>query len=975
MSQGEGQINKNQGLKLGDIKNHKGEYKRSTMKNRFTKILGVVLTLAVLASMLVVSTPASAGYEAFSRDSQLSLIPGMITTGSIVDMAVTANGSTAYATTTDNNSIWKTTDGGHNWAQLTSFAGGNATKISVASDSADYVAVIADTNEMWVTLNGGVTWGQTSKPTFDTVAYDVAVGPVSGSGHLMAVGTDTNTWVYGPLVGDVFGSYSWTNVTTSGNVTAGATLAVQFSPGYASDYTLVTVSADGNNARLNVYNVLYGKWNADYAYYGASNGGALLSTGLSVAATNADIALPGTYSGFDALRTAYVSLNNFGIFRNTTAILGTTALPVPVYSIVLNAGADKLSAGLVGSNMVYSAASPSGQIVTFTASSPLKSPGGTGNVSVDYFGAYLGAGTQGNESAFALSSSGSTFNDVALIKTAIAITDFAVNSEASKFYMVSYNVGTGTTSIWRKTTAWERVYRVTGTNWIIRPTLGSFDVLFLAQVGAQNFWYSNDAGETTWQIKVGPFNTTVTDLQAESPSIIYVLNAAGAVAKSTDGAVTWPTSLTAVGAGGSMQLLSAGNLIIAGPGGVAYTTDASVTWTSAATVPGLAFACKYAIADKLTSGGIIFAASATEIKKFTIGTSVAFSTTALVNDTAITGIAQKNGVTYAMGAANLYRSPISSFAWGSVATSVSLYDVKAGGTNIYSRSADALYVYTEVFAAAGPAAVAPADNFIVPMNQETGNANQVVFQWTPIANSPLGTTYNLEIALDSTFTQVVFGDFTLGVVDGTKLAAAMAIIGPNAGLEYFWQSDTTYYWRVRVDYIGTSPVDSPWSTVRKFKIDTLAPVALVSPTNGAMNIALTPTFSWSPAAGATGYELVVSDDPTFAIITYSRTSTNAVFYSDEELAYSTVYYWKVRPTGTAYPAAGTPYVMGIFTTMAKPTETQAPITITNTQPTWTVEVPDTQPVIPSYLLWIIIAIGAILVIALIVLIVRTRRVS
>jgi len=193
----------------------------------------------------------------------------------------------------------------------------------------------------------------------------------------------------------------------------------------------------------------------------------------------------------------------------------------------------------------------------------------------------------------------------------------------------------------------------------------------------------------------------------------------------------------------------------------------------------------------------------------------------------------------------------------------------------------------------------------------------------------------------------------------------MTIVGPSGTLAFPWQSDTTYYWRVRADFA----FDSPWSAVRKFKIDTLAPVALVSPTNGATDVALTPTFSWSPAAGATGYELVVSDDPTFAIITYSRTSTNAVFYSDEELAYSTVYYWKVRPTGAAYPAAGTPYVMGIFTTMAKPTETAAPITVTQTQQTITVSIPPAKDVIPSYLLWIIIAIGAILVIALIVLIV------
>jgi len=39
-----------------------------------------------------------------------------------------------------------------------------------------------------------------------------------------------------------------------------------------------------------------------------------------------------------------------------------------------------------------------------------------------------------------------------------------------------------------------------------------------------------------------------------------------------------------------------------------------------------------------------------------------------------------------------------------------------------------------------------------------------------------------------------------------------------------------------------------------------------------------------------------------------------------------------------------------------------------------VEVP-TAPVIPTYLLWVIVGVGAVLVIALIVLIVRTRRVA
>lgn len=74
-----------------------------------------------------------------------------------------------------------------------------------------------------------------------------------------------------------------------------------------------------------------------------------------------------------------------------------------------------------------------------------------------------------------------------------------------------------------------------------------------------------------------------------------------------------------------------------------------------------------------------------------------------------------------------------------------------------------------------------------------------------------------------------------------------------------------------------------------------------------------------------------------------------------------------------------PYATGIFTTEAAPTTTSQAITITTvTQPTptFTVTIPQsTSPVIPTYILWIIVGVGAILVIALIVLIVRTRRVA
>jgi hypothetical protein len=291
--------------------------------------------------------------------------------------------------------------------------------------------------------------------------------------------------------------------------------------------------------------------------------------------------------------------------------------------------------------------------------------------------------------------------------------------------------------------------------------------------------------------------------------------------------------------------------------------------------------------------------------------------------------------------------------------------------------------FVDAIVATGPAVTFPAANYVVPMNVETGNANNVVFQWTAPAGVPATTTYNLQIALDANFTQIVFGD-PQGVF--APIATTTAMVGPSGANGLFpFQADTTYYWRVRVNDLN-GMVETPdlrfWSAYsaapRSFKIDALAPLGIQAPMPGGMNVSVKPTFVWSPVTGATTYEIVVSDDPTFKIITFSRTTDRPNFASDEQLAYGTVYYWRVRASAPA--TAVTQFAQGIFTTEARPVTTTPAatgpaITVTNVTPTFTVELGTPVEAIPAYLLWIIIGIGAILVIALIVLIVRTRRVS
>ena len=250
------------------------------------------------------------------------------------------------------------------------------------------------------------------------------------------------------------------------------------------------------------------------------------------------------------------------------------------------------------------------------------------------------------------------------------------------------------------------------------------------------------------------------------------------------------------------------------------------------------------------------------------------------------------------------------------------------------------------------------------------------------------TTADTYSALVSTTATVPAPGAGIGVaVTSTTQTAAVTTL--TAG--------TTYYWKVRVEL----PLRSNYTTIGSFIPTLVAPItpvgAAMTPAAGATAVSTTPALTWPVVAGATGYVVQLAEDPTFAILDASATTTSTFFVATEPLAYSTVYYWRVRATSATSDSAWT---TGIFTTAAKPVpqaefpeivfpDPLPPVeivesTIVIEQPPKTeiqiVEVEKTVPVpvtipqpIPSYLLWTIIAIGAVLVIALIVLIVRTRR--
>jgi len=256
---------------------------------------------------------------------------------------------------------------------------------------------------------------------------------------------------------------------------------------------------------------------------------------------------------------------------------------------------------------------------------------------------------------------------------------------------------------------------------------------------------------------------------------------------------------------------------------------------------------------------------------------------------------------------------------------------------------------------------------VVPTSPATGTIfpriTDVTLEWETLTGA---LSYHWQIARDAAFMLVQDSGFSIYPTTTSTLL----------------QAGQTYYWRVRVD--GTPmgapglPLLSRWSEVRTFTSELggriwhpFMPIAGVAPAPGADDVILKPTFQWNGADWATSYELMLATSPDFTGAT-TKTVTVTAWTSDTTLSYSTTYYWKVRALSATSESEWSD--VGVFTTMAEPEEAPPPVVVEELPaPQITVEVPPAEaPPTPSYI-WAIIGIGAVLVIVVLVLIIRTRR--
>jgi len=622
--------------------------------------------------------------------------------------------------------------------------------------------------------------------------------------------------------------------------------------------------------------------------------------------------------------------------------------------------------------------------------------------------AYCGTGKTGgaalDESAFSASvDGGDKWRQLGLIDTEIIIADVVSAPDSESLFVTTYS-SSGPEGIWRSTSDrlgryWHRVLTLdTATDAVILRLSSDYDdddTIYAAEVGGTLMAVSHDGG-SSWGWRRAP--GVVIDMVVEDEETVYIALADGVIKKGTQEGRLWKSQGDTYIADINMLFLAGEETILIGGrnGKVAYSTDGGASFSRVRDVIGSGTGDVQVVADaNFEANGIIYAATNVSdegIWRWTIGVSddweqIDEAITGLGGGQRIAGLAVgEEGTLYAL------RLEPANGASGGVVRSVNPttadpaeveFDLVNRGlpagaafdpttllpTLPYLKLAgDAeqnqlwaidtanqiIYRFRDTLCKLGPTPAAPQEGDIIIIDG-AGYISRLTLQWEEIAGA---REYEVAIYSDADATREIWSATTVYT----------AIIATEGDNPVQLASGTSYYWRVRV----IEPIEGLWSAVYSFAsplgIDEWSPLVAtggVSPLPGANDVSVRPAFSWESADGATGYEFVLARDSGFTdvVVVFSGADalTSDAWNCDLDLEYSTSYFWKVRAVSTdSYSEWGD----NAFTTEDAPSE------ILPSQPTPVVIEPAT--IIPAYIIGIVIGVAAVLVIALLVFIVRTR---
>jgi hypothetical protein len=884
-------------------------------------------------------------------------------------------------------------------------AGNVVTAITMVLNGSGYTAVPA------VTITDNGTTHDTYTATATVVAGSVTAIAFTAAGTGVAV-TAATVAVAAPTA-------------TNFNV-----YAVKFSPSHTTDAEIMAIISNGTDAKL--YSSFAGATFGNpitLAATGATTS-AVIATGTDyqgfAAGNTVAIGLNG--GAADVWRVTGRSSATAGTASDRN-VLGTGNANVKSIAINGPIATATVLVGLVGSPIVYRNATFAGTTTTFTAAS--KSPTGVaGNCVVLWSGTSAIAGTTGVDSAISVSTDGAiNFNAISLIDVGtlgnVTLRDIEV-ADANNIFITMANPAGGnypSRSVFRTTdggATWTRIlvnnaagplfeigcvsispaYASDKTVFVSQGTAGAATIMvfksidngnsftpmvssenssILRAVDGTNYYYSGATGTTFY--KYGRFTTGTFPTGTTSPVFSMAFNPKdatkatiavglnnGRVYQSTNDGV----SFTGIGTTTPQGTNADAVYVAYGPDGSLYAMGSGASgiyrWTGTAWL-SLAAGITNGTGLVVTPDGTLYASTAN------VGAGIYRSLNPTLGD--ITDVTpcefqQLSNANFPDTYAGTYA--LADLAVAATATVNTLYAVETA-TAVDSPAVfgylGRVYGFKDTFIVA-PTLSSPADKAVLTTTVYAKLA------WTAFTGA---TLCEVAVNLDKTF--------PVGTNEGIDTKTTTA-----ATTDDDLDQGTTYYWRVRATSVEihaspTKLIYSRWATVRSFVTALVRPAVdtIQLPKQGATDVAVDTTFTWpvSAAAGTVTYEFVIAEElgnaDKFAIIDDSATTTTNAHKLRESLKYDTQYWWRVRAVSASSTSAWT---TSFFTTakepVVAPTTTAAVTTIiVPTQPAVTpiitVIPPETKEVIPTYLLWAVIAVGAILVIAVIVLIVRTRRIS
>ncbi|QBX64370.1 fibronectin type III domain-containing protein [Dehalococcoides mccartyi] len=1010
-------------------------------KTKISKVLGVVLTAAMVLSMFAVATPVAAANQAWSKIS----LPGSGATGGYVvsdtdmrfyDVGIlewNADKTAVYATAVYDDGddtlvrVFKSTDAGRTWKMVFSnWDGSNPVldgdyifDVCASSVNANEV-YFTDGSEIYTTKDGGVTWNKLSNlvtyatsnfvtaiPNGDIVTLDVGY---AGANKYVFAGTATfgGVGINGVYMCQetAFGM-PWTDLDVIGQrddawdscnvwdvvvdptdfATKQGIIAVAEDTTVGSEATYITAKYFGNQwnqpATCKDAEVMQGN---DTSISGVYHAELWLPSDFSSSLTS------GKFQAWLALATMYDQGDVYLWYGNSTKTIDLNVSGLDTETEVSDidgAGGVGTAKLIIGGYTNTSDWKPktwySADGLTFTKTS--KAPTGSHSwfdedVTVLALADFATsgkalAGTGGWDCGVSYTADfGKTWNTISMMRQAIN----EVANIAGNLFVVTYDYVEQ--SVWRLSGGvYERVFSTSMVDEdgdIDVAVSPAGDAVFVASLGGTMIWRSLDNGQTftaqvsnittvdgaalisSWfvsnanTILVGGDNVVyqtstngvlwfgrpcavgiVTSFAVSTDgSVLVATGSLGKVSKSIDGGVTWSTPSAAAPTVSATSLVTFQN----GSNSVVYLTGSdggAFKYDFAATTPAWV-----QIDNAVTTGETFDSGSYADVDN---GVGI------------FSGIASGGNVLYVLDGSwdNLIRitNVGTSYKAGIIdvpATAddaTKLIGIAAPGANmLYGIFDDELYVYTDKMAV-------PVAN--VQTSKVTTTGFTITWDALNVDNTAVTVEYYVVITDAATAVKVCYG---LPTGTDTIEATTLKVTGLDEDTVYqisVWAVDPV------MSFVGTASVATqPEKLTYNFNL---------MPTNGAINIPIKPVFAWDSVSTAVSYDLILSTDPTFAdatkVLATKNLTTNYWAY-DGTLTNSTSYYWKVRVNTANSTSEWFPAVFTTVKADAAPVEVNNPPAITLTVP---------QAETPAYI-WLIVAVGAVLTVAVIVLIVRTRRV-